>query len=113
MPQPKQAAVSGCELVRRELVKYPKWDIRIMMAIARAENRNCDPLKHNLTNTENHGVCIGSYGVLQVACVHFRPGEDRNDTATVVKVAYRVWQSGGYKPWSTFTNGSYREYLHG
>jgi len=84
-----------------------------MMAIARAENRNCDPLKHNLANTENHGVCVGSYGVLQVACVHFRPGEDRNDTATVVKVAYRVWQSGGYKPWSTFTNGSYREYLHG
>ena len=51
-----------------------------MMAIARAENRNCDPLNHNLTNTENHRVCIGSYGVLQVGCVHFRSDENRNDT---------------------------------
>ena len=57
-----------------------------MMAIARAENRGCNPLNHNLTNTENHRVCIGSYGVLQVGCVHFRPDENRNDTTTVGKV---------------------------
>lgn len=82
-----------------------------MMAIARAENRNCDPLNHNLSATENHRVCIGSYGVLQVACVHFRPDEDRNDTATVVKVAYRVWQNGGYSPWSMYRNGRYKEFL--
>ena len=56
----------GCERVRQELVKYPEWDANTMMAIAIAENRSCDPYNHNLTGSENHGVCVGSYGVLQV-----------------------------------------------
>jgi len=109
--QPKPAVAAGCELVRQELVKYPGWNTNLMMAIARAENRNCDPLEHNLTNTENHRVCIGSYGVLQVGCVHFRSDENRNDTATVVKVAYRVWQSQGYTAWTNYRNGAYKEFL--
>ena len=82
-----------------------------MMAIARAENRSCDPLNHNLTNTETHKVCVGSYGVLQVGCVHFQPGENRNDTATVVRVAYRVWRSQGYHAWTTYSAGKYKEFL--
>ena len=82
-----------------------------MLAIAKAENRSCNPLNHNLTNSENHRVCVGSYGVLQVGCLHFQPNDDRNDTATVVKVAYRVWQSQGYKAWTTYRTGAYKENL--
>lgn len=111
MPQPKPVAVSGCELVRRELPKYSGWDVSLMLAIAKAENRSCNPLNHNLTNSENHGVCVGSYGVLQVGCLHFQPHDDRNDTATVVRVAYRVWQSQGYKAWTTYRTGAYKENL--
>ena len=101
----------GCERVRQELVKYPEWDANTMMAIAIAENRSCDPYNHNLTGSENHGVCVGSYGVLQVGCVHFAAGQDRNDTATVVAVAYNVWRSQGYRAWTMYRNGEYQKYL--
>lgn len=103
--------VGGCERVARELREYGGWDHGIMLAIAKAENRTCDPLNHNLTLSENHGVCIGSYGVLQVGCVHYRAGENRDDLGTNVAVAYRVWQSRGYSAWTQYRNGTYKEFL--
>lgn len=107
---PPNPPVSGCDAVRREVSKYG-WDARIMAAVAQAENRQCDPLKNNLGPSENHKVCIGSYGVLQVGCFHFREGEDRNDLATNIRVAYRVWLKQSYTAWSMYRNGAYKEYL--
>ena len=82
-----------------------------MLAIAKAENRTCDPLNHNLSMSEDHRVCIGSYGVLQVGCLHYQDGEDRDDLATNVRVAYRVWQQQGYTAWSCFNNREYKQWL--
>lgn len=82
-----------------------------MFAIAQAENRGCDPNRHNLTNSENHGVCVGSYGVLQVGCLHFEAGEDRNDLSTQVAVAHRVWLKQGYTAWTMFNNDEYEQFL--
>lgn len=94
-----------------------------MTAIAQAENRTCDPLKHNLTATETHRdrngnvICVGSYGVIQVGCLHYREGENRDDMATNIKVAHRVytarasWDSSGYNAWTMYTNGTYRQFL--
>lgn len=83
-----------------------------MLAIAQAENDTCDPLRHNLTMSEDHGVCVGSYGVLQVGCLHYYDHEDRDDLATNVKVAYRVWQKQGYNAWTMYWNGTYKEFLN-
>lgn len=82
-----------------------------MQAIARAENNTCDPTRHNLTMSENHGVCVGSYGVLQVGCLHYRAGENRDDLATNVRVAHRVWLNEGYRAWTMYKNNIYRSYL--
>lgn len=101
----------------REIRKYSGWDSNIMFAIARAENRTCDPLNHNLTASETHRradgsvICVGSYGVIQVGCLHYRDGEDRNDMATNIRVAHRVWQGSGYTAWTMFKNGTYQEFL--
>ena len=100
----------GCEAVKQEIAKYSGWDIEIMTAIAIAENRTCDPLNHNLSNSENHGVCIGSYGVLQVGCLHYA-NENRDDLAINVKIAYRVWQQQGYSAWTMYNNGIYKEFI--
>ena len=87
-----------------------------MFAIAQAENRSCDPTRHNLTATETHRrvdgsvVCVGSYGALQVGCVHYH-GEDINDLATNVRIAHDVWLRQGYRAWSTYKNGKYREFV--
>lgn len=94
-----------------------------MSAIAQAENNTCDPLRHNLTTSETHRdangniICIGSYGVIQVGCLHYREGENRDDLATNVAVAHRVyvaralWDSSGYNAWTMYRNGTYKEFL--
>ena len=108
---PPSTPLTGCDAVRAEIKKYSGWDVNIMFAIAQAENRNCDPNRHNLTSSENHGVCVGSYGVLQVGCLHFRPDEDRNDLSTQVAVAHRVWLKQGYTAWTMFNNDEYEQFL--
>jgi hypothetical protein len=113
---PKKSLV-GCDLVRAEIVKYEGWNTNIMQAIAQAENQTCSPTNHNLKSTETHRradgtvICIGSYGVLQVGCLHYRADEDRDDLATNVKVAHRVWKGSGYTPWTQYKNGEYLKYL--
>lgn len=120
---PPATPVTGCEAVEAEIAKYSGWDINTMQAIARAENRNCDPRGHNLTASETHRdahgnvICVGSYGVIQVGCLHYREGEDRNDMATNIKVAHRVyvarasWDSTGYNAWTMYKNGEYKRFL--
>lgn len=88
-----------------------------MLAVAQAENGTCDPKRHNETSSETHYNnrgevhCVGSYGALQVGCINYHANEDRNDLATNVKVAHRVWQSQGYRAWTEYKNGGYREFL--
>ena len=103
--------VTKCEAVASEIRKYSEWNASKMLAIAQAENGTCDPLNHNLTMSENHRVCVGSYGVLQVGCLHYEAHEDRDDLSTNVAVAYRVWQQQGYQAWSVFNSGKYRAFL--
>ena len=114
--------VGGCEAVYAEIKKYSGWDVNVMGAIAQAENRSCDPLVHNLTSSETHTradgsvICVGSYGVLQVGCGHYREGEDRDDLATNVRVAHRAWESRekwgvGYEAWTMYNNGTYVQFL--
>lgn len=117
------APATGCEAVAREIGKYSEWNTSIVLAIAQAENRSCDPLNHNLTSSETHRdkngnvICVGSYGVIQVGCLHYREGEDVNDLATNIKVAHRVyiarasWDTSGYNAWTMYKNGTYREFL--
>lgn len=94
-----------------EVAKYGDWDSNVMQAISQAENRTCNPLHHNLTMSENHGVCVGSYGVMQVGCLHYEENENRDDLATNIRVAHRVWLKQGYTAWTMYKNGTYREFL--
>ena len=88
-----------------------------MLAIMQAENRACDPAQHNLTASETHKdmqgrtVCIGSYGLLQVGCLHFTREENPADPATNIATAYEVWKQQGYTAWTQYSNGEYLKYL--
>lgn len=87
-----------------------------MFAISKAENTTCNPTRHNLTNSENHGVCIGSYGVLQVGCLHYKSTDDINNLETNVRIAKQVFDNrqkwgSGYQAWSMYNNGIYKKYL--
>ena len=105
--------------MQAEVRKYTDWDANIIQAIARAENGTCNPQRHNLTASETHRradgsvTCVGSYGALQVGCLHYSEGEDVNDLATNVRVAHRAWQQRerwgvGYEAWTMYLNGKYK-----
>lgn len=81
-----------------------------MLAIMKAES-GCIPAKNNLTMSENHGVCVGSYGLLQIGCLHFSGDHNRNDPATNIAVGYQVWKKQGYKAWTVYRTGAYKKYL--
>jgi hypothetical protein len=108
--------------MKQEVSKYTDWDAHVMQAIAQAENRSCNPARHNLTASETHRradgsvICVGSYGVLQVGCLHYSASDDINDLATNIKIAHRLWQNrqqwgNGYQAWTMFNNGTYKEFL--
>jgi hypothetical protein len=88
-----------------------------MLAIAKAENRTCDPTRHNLTKSETHYnnrgevICVGSYGVLQVGCLHYQQGEDINDLATNVRIAHKVYLLQKYTAWTQYRNSKYKSFL--
>lgn len=93
-----------------------------MSAIAEAENRSCDPTRHNETPSETHRradgsvICVGSYGVLQVGCLHYSAGEDKDDLATNIRLAHNAWSSRekwgvGYEAWTQYKNGEYMQFL--
>lgn len=107
--------------MRAEVRKYTDWDARVISAIAEAENRACNPLKHNETASETHKradgsvICVGSYGALQVGCLHYSEGEDVNDLATNIRVAHRVWTQreqwgNGYEAWTMYSNETWKEF---
>lgn len=109
--------LTPCQAMQAEVAKYGDWDINIIQAIAQAENRTCDPLRHNETVGETHRdrsgnvICVGSYGVLQVGCLHYAADQNRNDLETNINVAHKVWQGSGYTAWTMYKNGTYREFL--
>jgi len=118
----EQKQLTPCELVRQEIAKYPGWDVNIMSAIAQAENTSCDPTRHNLTAGETHRdrngnvICVGSYGVLQVGCLHYSSADNVDDLATNIRLAHKAWESRekwgvGYEAWTKYKNGEYLKFL--
>lgn len=115
--KPTGSYLTGCEAVAEELSKYSDWDIKTMTAISMAES-GCNPARNNLTASETHRgydgnvVCVGSYGALQIGCVHYlKNPAGLNDLATNVAVAHSVYLKQGYKAWSVYSSGKYLKYL--
>lgn len=78
-----------------------------MQAIARAES-GCNQANHNLA--DKHDGCMGSYGALQIGCIHYN-GESVDDFKVNIELAHRVWQSQGYTAWTQYSNGEYKEFM--
>lgn len=109
--------IAECNTIKNSIGRYTDWDINTMTAISMAES-GCNASKNNLTSTETHigydgnVVCVGSYGALQVGCVH-KLGDvaSLNNLDVNVDVAHSVWLKQGYNSWTTYSNGKYLRYL--
>lgn len=99
MTSASHAGVGGCEKYRAEIEKYDGWNSDIMIAICELESGGV-PTASNWK--DSHDGCNGSFGILQVACVHGVAREDLYDPATNIRVAHGLWKERGYVPWTTY-----------
>lgn len=107
-PQIASSPVAGrCEEFREIVEKYP-WNSKIMLAIARAES-NCNPRSDNSgLNTDG----TYDYGLFQINSVHGHSRSILANPAKNTEIAYKIWQSQGYRAWSAYNNGSYLKFMN-
>ncbi len=102
----KEEELEGKEYYRHLIEQY-NWNTDVAWAVMREES-NFNP---NAVNTEGHRGCNGSYGLMQIACVHFGKygiNWDNWDNPEVnIHAAYLIWKDQGWKPWGVchYQNG--------
>lgn len=109
-PQNTPQAVAGGSC---ELANGYAWPVAVARAICMAESGGV-PTKKNLN--DNHGKCIGSYGLMQNACFwpafFGYPFEALYNPSVNMDIAYKIYvRSGGFSPWTTYTSGAYLKYM--
>ena len=72
--------------------------------------------KNAANMNDNHGSCIGSYGLFQIACFWFTyygySSKDYYDPIVGLKIAEKIVErQGGYNAWTTYVSGAYQSYL--
>ena len=98
---PTASSSGGCELVRN----YTNWNVDVAYAVCMAESGgNTNAANYN----DNHGKCIGSFGLMQLACFWIPNPTDPN--ANMAK-ANEIWSRSGWQPWGAYTSGKYLKYL--
>lgn len=86
-----------CEAYRGIVAQY-SWNVNVAMAVMRAES-SCNPQAHN--TTDNHGVCMGSFGLFQISC----HSGAVYDPAQNIAIAYQKYSARGWQPWGVCTSG--------
>lgn len=86
-------------------------DCRLALAIQRAENAagKCEIYHYNSDGSLD-------WGYFQINTVHLQRSDlnlrDLLDCKANIDFAYKLYlQHGGFSPWSTFRNGTYRQFL--
>lgn len=79
----------------------------LAVAIAMGESQ----LNARAYNPEAHNGCRGSYGVMQIACLHVDDPQQLFNPVYNLKVARRIYDSEGWRPWGAYTDLSYRSYI--
>lgn len=57
---------------------------------------------------DSHAGCIGSYGLMQIACIH---GGIHYDPVSNMNKAYEIYTRSGWRPWGAYTSGAYQRFM--
>lgn len=100
------------QLIRETFVETPNTAV----AVAKAESGAL--LKADAYNPEWHydskgnKICQGSYGVMQIACVHHKENpEALFDVEFNIAKARQIYLSEGWYPWGGYSSGGWKKYL--
>lgn len=88
-----------------DIVKNYSWDVKIAYAVCMAESGG-NPNAANLN--DRHNGCIGSYGLMQIACIH---GGIFYDPKQNMDKAFEIYNRSGWKPWGAWSSGAYLRHM--
>ena len=75
------------------------WPVETALAICKLESQGVA----KATNwNDSHNRCTGSFGLMQIACVHGVSTEKLYIPEVNIKVAYELWRTSGFTPWTTY-----------
>ena len=92
---------ADCSLV----YNYNNWNADTAYAVCMAESGG-NPNAVNMN--DNHGVCRGSYGLMQLACFHTDNPIDPHEN---LRVANRIYAEQGWQPWGAWSSGAFYRYM--
>ena len=99
-----QPLLGGCEQYQGLVAKY-NWNVAVAMAIMQAES-GCNT--NSLSRT-------GDRGLMQINWVHSAMVGGNLallfDPETNMRIAYQLYQTSSWYPWSAYKNGSYLKFL--
>lgn len=118
-PEPATQAPTTPQATGCDAVNGYAWDTNIAYAVCMGESGG-NARAANMG--DRHGSCNGSFGLMQVACIHYRNagvyGEDNLfDPKINMDLAYKVYTDSlsrggnGWQPWGVYTNGRYQQFL--
>jgi soluble lytic murein transglycosylase-like protein len=83
-------------------------DCKIALAIMQAESHE-DP---NAINKNTNGTY--DIGIMQINSVHFAQCSlsQLSDPKGNIDCAYKIYQRQGFSPWSSYTSGAYKKFIH-
>jgi lysozyme-like protein len=92
-------------------------DLNIAVAVALAESSG-DPTRHNATPPDNsYGLwqinMLGAMGPARRTKYGLKSNDELYSPSTNARVAYAIFKESGWKPWTTYTRGTYKQYMTG
>lgn len=89
---------TGCSKYKDIFAKFP-WPQSLAITI-------CDMESNGVATASNwkdsHDGCNGSFGLMQIGCVHGYSRDELYDPETNIEAAYLLWKENGFAPWSTY-----------
>lgn len=89
------------------MVNNYNWDKKIAYAVCMAESAG-NPNAANLN--DKHNGCTGSYGLMQIACIHTGKTAEYDPIRNMDK-AFEIYSRSNWKPWGAYTSGAYLKHL--
>lgn len=88
---------ANCDLARQLINQYD-WNKDVAYKVMLAES-SCNARNENWGDYHSFANCRGSFGLFQINCSHGQVF----DPAKNVAIAYSMWKSSGWQPWSATT----------
>lgn len=90
-----------------EQAGFPSAESHTAAAVALAESSGNEVATHTNRNGST------DYGLWQINSVHrdLLAGKNWRDPATNAQLAYAVWKGSGWRAWTTYNSGAYRQHL--